>query len=146
MSFQIHVGVSAMLIKDNHVLLLLRSQSIYGGGLFALPAGHIDGNEPIRHALARELFEEIGITIAPDQTEFVHVSHVNRDGREYISFFFLVPAWQGEPVNKEPKKHESLMWFNLNQLPKNMLMSSAEGLKVYQEKRAFSELGWKHNP
>jgi len=138
----LYSGVGALLIQDNKILLLYRSPNIFGGGVYCLPGGHIDGNEPVTHALARELNEEIGITINPEDAQFVHVCHRKSDDREYIDFLFLVRDWQGKPINKEPEKHEKIEWFSLDQLPENLSFFAAGGLKAFHEKIYYSEHGW----
>lgn len=142
MSQKFYVGVGAILLKDNHILLVRRSPNIYGGGFYSLPGGHADGGEPVRCALARELLEELGIMVNPHDTDFVHVSHHKNDGREYVHFLFVVRSWQGEPVNIELDKHDEVAWFALDQLPSNLLFDVKGALKVYLEKIFFSELGW----
>jgi len=142
MSQKFYIGVGAILKKDNKVLLVRRSPNIYGGGLYSFPGGHVDGDEAVRHALARELNEELGITINPGEAEFVHVSHRKADGREYVHFLFVVHAWQGDIFNKEPDRHDEVAWFAMDQLPKSLTFDVAGGLQVYREKIYFSELGW----
>ena len=138
MSQKFYIGVGALLIKNNKILLLHRSANIHGGGFYCLPGGHLDGDEPVRQALARELDEEIGVAINPEDTEFLHVCHRKGDGREYVDFLFLVRDWQGEPVNKEPDKHDKVDWFSLDQLPDNLSFFAKSGLKVMKEKIYFS--------
>ena len=62
--------VLGMLIKDGKVLLLRRSHTGFGDGMYALPGGKIDDNESPVQAIVRELAEEIGIAISCENVEF----------------------------------------------------------------------------
>lgn len=135
------VGVNAIIMQDNRVLLLRRSGGGYGSGSYCLPGGHVDGNEAIVQALAREVCEEVGITVNPQDLEFAHVSHSRGSGREYVSFYFIVRSWQGELCNKEPDRHDEMAWFSLDALPENFLGKVAINA-WYKQKKTYSESGW----
>lgn len=57
--------VAAGVIKNdqNHVLVALRPQHLHQGGLWEFPGGKITATETVTQALARELQEELGITV-----------------------------------------------------------------------------------
>ncbi len=135
-----YIGVCGLLVQNNKVLLIHRSEAIYGGNSYSPPGGHVDGNEAMRTALARELHEELDITINPDAAEFFHVSHQKSQYREYISFFFVVRTWQGIIANKEPEKHTHFDWFDLHDIPENTLCR--EVFAMYLDKIYYSERGW----
>ncbi len=121
-NFSPKLAAGILLIKDNKVLLLKRSPQIYGGGLYGFPGGHVDGNETVRQALARETLEELGIIVSPEDLKFVHVVHRrNKNGSEYITFYFSATNWLGEPFNKEPDKHDLLEWFELDNIPAEVI-------------------------
>lgn len=106
------------------MLLLRRANTGYQDGKYGLIAGHIDGDEPGTVAMAREAKEEAGINIDPDKLRFVHVAHrLNRGqiGEERIDLFYELNEWQGDIVNAEPEKCDDLSWFDINNLPDNML-------------------------
>lgn len=119
--FSPSLAVGILLIKDNKVLLLKRSPKIHAGGFYSFPGGHVDGNETIREALARESFEELGIIISPEDLKFVHVVHRKNINSEYVTFYFSATNWIGVPVNKEPDKHEHMGWFEIDEIPENVI-------------------------
>ncbi|PLT32720.1 hypothetical protein CUU64_17575 [Bacillus sp. V5-8f] len=55
------IGVGALIIKDNKILLVRRSQNP-GRGLWTNPGGYIEQFERIEETIKREVFEETGIT------------------------------------------------------------------------------------
>lgn len=55
------IGVNIFVIKDEK-LLLGKRKNVYGDGSWALPGGHLEHGEEIKHAGKRELFEETNLT------------------------------------------------------------------------------------
>ena len=68
-------------------------------GLWEFPGGKIGDGERPGMALARELREELGIEVV-SACEFMHLEHRYPD-RHVAIRFFLVDAWQQEPVGLE---------------------------------------------
>ena len=71
--------------------------------------GKPDEGEPLLAALAREASEEAGIE--PLDLTALGCFH---DG-ERADAWYLVTAWKGEPVNREPVEHSELEWVALHQ-------------------------------
>ncbi len=141
MRFKSLLGVCGIIVQDNKILLLYRDEKIWAGGKWALPAGHIDGNEAASNALARELYEEIGVTVLSENLQFAHVAHCQGDGFEYVTFYFIVQQWSGSIVNNEPEKHTSVTWFDIDSLPENLLNKDII-LSIFKSKKRYSEVGW----
>jgi 8-oxo-dGTP diphosphatase len=115
--FKLIPAVYLVLRRDNEVLLLRRANTGYQDGKFGLVAGHLDGDELGTTAMVREAKEEAKL-------RFVHVAHRlsrNQVGQERIDLFYELREWQGQIINAEPQKCDDLSWFDMNDLPKNML-------------------------
>lgn len=119
-------AVGAILIRDNHILLLRRQNTGFFDGHWALPAGKLDKQETPRQALLRELQEETGIeaasnAIGGELIVFAKNLHhdLSFDGRFY--YFAQVVNWAGEPRNTEPNKASEMAWFPLTMLPLKMV-------------------------
>src|SRR5215469_2210269 len=107
--FKLPAAVFLYLVKDSSVLLLRRTNTGWHDGDYDLVAGHIDGDESLTTALARETKEEIGIDFDPATAEFKHLIHAKfEDGREYMNIIFAVSNWTGEPTIKESDKSNDL--------------------------------------
>jgi len=108
--------------KNGKYLFARRYNTGYQDGNYQTPAGHVDEGELPSEALIREAKEEIGITIAPENIELVHVfyrpKHDNTDNR--VDFFFRVSKWTGKVANMEPNKCDELTWFAPNEIPENI--------------------------
>jgi 8-oxo-dGTP diphosphatase len=137
------VGVGNMLIQDDKILLVLRDDSIRNGGMYGLIGGLIEAGESVRQGAIREIEEEIGVIVVPQDMELVHtMSSIESDEGEVVGHYFVVKKWQGVPFNKEPHKHLALEWFNLNQLPENIIFRNKQAIEMMQKGISYSEYGW----
>ena len=135
------VTVHMFFLREGKILLIRRFQTGYMDGHFSVPAGHLDGNEPVRLAAVREAHEEIGIHIDPVDIQFAGVFH-RSEGEERVDFFVHVHRWIGEPVNTEPEKCDELRWTDLNKLPENTIPYIRQAIENYQAGILFEEFGW----
>lgn len=58
-------GVIGVLFRDEACLMIRRAACVPKPGCWCFPGGHIDKGETGRIAVQRELFEELGIVVAP---------------------------------------------------------------------------------
>ncbi|WP_103529531.1 NUDIX domain-containing protein [Streptomyces sp. SM12] len=139
-------------VIDTHVFLregdkLLFSQrgGPYGHGRWHMPSGKLDQGEPISVGAARELLEETGVTVDPEDLRLVQVVHHKQsDEVDRIGFFFEATRWAGEPVNREPAKCMALEWYSVHELPDDIIEYPKEGLLGYLHgDKALTEHGWK---
>lgn len=133
--------VLALVINEKkQVLLSYRSLTQWFDNHYGLIGGKIEEKEFAKGALSRELFEEIGITVQSRDMDFVHVMHFMGETRACVAFFFLVRTWQGTIVNKEIKKCDHIKWFDLDQLPENMIPRHRIALNNIQKRIVYSEV------
>ena len=123
--------------KDNDLLLALRQNTGYCDGQYSLVSGHVEKGESVYDAAIRETKEEAGVEIETKNLELVHTMF--RIESEYIDFFFIAKAWQGDFVNTEPQKCAELKWFPINQLPANTIPFIKEAIGSYLNGTTFSE-------
>ena len=140
--FKLIAAVHLFLFKDDKILLLRRFNTGYEDGNYGVPAGHLDGNEPITVGMAREAREEAGITISPENLQVIHVVHCRFPGSERINFFLTTDVWQGELCIGEPDKSDQVGWFSLDKLPTNIILYVRFALDKYRSGIFFSEFGW----
>lgn len=131
-----------ILVRDENILLSRRFQTGYEDGKYSLPAGHMEEHETIREGTCREVQEEIGVILKPDNLDLVHVMH-RKDWDERIDFFFTTKKWNGEPKNMEPDRCDDLAWFPLDQLPANTVPYIRAAIENFQKKIWYAEFGWK---
>lgn len=90
-------------------------------GRYGPPGGKTyKGETPVQCA-RRETQEETGIEIQPD-TELIPIlegKQIFKRSRRLYTYHGFMVKWipkVGEPVNREPKKHEDWQWLSLNDL------------------------------
>ena len=102
--------------KEGKILFSQRKNTIFQEGKYQLPAGHMDGDESMAHAMARELKEEIDIDVKKEDLKVVHISHRISIGREYFDVYLEVLRFTGTPVINEPEKCGSLAYFDIENI------------------------------
>ncbi|MBI4433820.1 NUDIX domain-containing protein [Candidatus Uhrbacteria bacterium] len=141
--FTMIAAVYLLLLRQGSVLLLRRFQTGYADGWYSLVAGHVDGGEALRTAMAREAQEEAGITINPEALQHGVTMHRWCGDHERMDFYFTAAQWEGEVHNQEPQKCDDLSWFPLHQLPENTLPYIRVAIDAYQRGEQYGEFGWK---
>ncbi|MBB5836419.1 NUDIX domain-containing protein [Kribbella italica] len=119
--FQVVPAAYVVLRRGNEVLMLLRANTGYMDGYWAVPAGHVEQGESVLAAARREVLEEVGVEIDP--ADLVPLTAMHRTGGngewidERVDFFFTTTRWTGEPRSMEADKADGLAWYPLDQLP-----------------------------
>lgn len=145
--FKLIPEVFLILVKDSKVLLARRCNTGYEDGNYNMVAGHVDGRETMREAMAREAREEAGMTVKPE--DFKHVLTMHRwcaDGgwHERVGFYFTTETQQGEITNTEPEKCDDLSWFSFNKLPQNMTPHIRAAIEAHHKGETYTEFNWEN--
>lgn len=104
------VVACALVNEKNEVLLAQRPEGKRLAGKWEFPGGKVEKDETPEVALSRELYEELGIGVAPHNLEpFWFLSH---DYEAEFGFHLLMPVylcrvWDGEPKALE---HANVCW------------------------------------
>lgn len=138
------IDVHVLLIEHDRVLLTKRRDTNPAfDGKWHLPSGKLDAGESALDAAAREVAEEVGVLIDPESLRHVHTIHVNGSGPEpRLGLFFEATHWTGAPINREPRKCSGLAWFDLDELPDQLIEYPAAGIHAHQTGQPFSTWGW----
>ena len=139
--FRLVSAVHIFLIREGKVLLLRRFNTGYEDGNYSVVAGHLNGDEEVKAAAIREAREEVGIRIAPQDLRVVGVMH-RKSNDERIDFFLTATAWSGEVTNLEPDKCDRLAWFDVQDLPQNVIPYVRRALDNYRRGQWFDSFGW----
>jgi len=93
------------------VLLSLRKPEQHQGDRWEFPGGKLEPNESIKSALARELLEEVGITVLTSEPRtLIEHSYPEKTVRLH---FLDVLAFSGEPESCEGQK---IQWVSVSTL------------------------------
>jgi len=130
--FRVVPAAYVVLRRGDEVLMLLRANTGYMDGFWAVPAGHVERGESAVAAAVREAREEVGVEIDP--ADLYPVTAMHRTGGngdpidERIDFFFSTSKWTGEPRLMEPDKAAALEWCSLDKLPEPVVPHEARVL------------------
>ncbi len=137
-------AVYLVMERNEQALFMHRYQTGYQDGKYMLPGGGIERGEPPTEATVREAREELGIEIAPENLQLIHIMYraPHDETGERVDFFFRTQTWNGEPTIREPNKCDGLEWFPLNGIPNNVPPYVRGALKNAQEHIIYSEVDW----
>lgn len=107
------VAAAALVRSDGRLLLAQRPVGKSMAGLWEFPGGKVEAGETPQGALARELKEELGISVREtDMTAFSFASHA------YEKFFLLMPVfmvrtWEGDI---DAREGQQVAWVSAEEL------------------------------
>ncbi len=131
------IGINIIVLRDKKILLGKRKNIAFDGG-WGMPGGHLENNEKLEQAAARELFEETGLKC--DSFIFSNiVNQFNNEGGHYLQIAFVAQNLQGEPVLSEPDKCHGWEWFDLEDLPENLIEPHKSNIEGFLKNRNFIE-------
>lgn len=145
--YEIKCAVFLILTKiiagKQYILLQRRYNTGFADGKYDLAcSGHLEEGESIRIALIRETKEEIGITISEKNLKLINIMHADFKDTNYIMASFEGLDYDGQPKIMEPHKCDDLTWFEIDNLPNNIIESRLQIIKDYLNKNNYTEVGF----
>jgi len=131
--FYVILAVGAFILKDKKILIIKKSPlEKIDAGLWTIPGGKIEKNEPIIDGLKRELKEEVNLDILDFQW-------LGEDVFESNGFWFHAQHFLCHPKNDEvklEKKFTAFHWLSKDEIenfifPKNIKKRITEIFKKY---------------
>jgi 8-oxo-dGTP diphosphatase len=107
--------VGAVIQHDGKVLLLQRPEDDFMGGIFELPSGKVEPDEPLAAALIREVKEETGLDVTGVRDYLGSFDYISGSGKKSRQFNFAVDVSASEPV--ELQEHDAYTWTALTEEP-----------------------------
>jgi mutator protein MutT len=105
-----HEVVAALIIQAQKILLGQRSPArAYYPNVWDTFGGHVEPGEEPEQTLVRELEEELGIT----PTQWTYLETFQEPAEQLTLHLYLVKAWTGTPLNRQPEEHSAIRWFSL---------------------------------
>jgi ADP-ribose pyrophosphatase YjhB (NUDIX family) len=134
---QVRVGVSAIIIDDNKILLGHRSKNkkdtggIVGRDTWSLPGGKQEYDETIIECAIRETKEECNLDIV--DPKIIYASDDIAPDRHFVTITTIASNYSGVVKVMEPDKEDEWKWFDINNLPDNLYPPSKQGIVYYKE-------------
>jgi 8-oxo-dGTP diphosphatase len=109
--------VSVFIDHGGETLLLLRQDGKPQGNMWAMLGGKVDPGEELNEAIAREVFEEIGLSTSP--TDYTHFEsyYIRYPEYDFMYHVFHLPAGRhGLPQKEKPilqvnaAEHKDFKW------------------------------------
>ncbi len=135
------LAVCTILRRGNTVAFVLRENVTWMAGYYGLPGGKVEDNETYTNAAIRELAEEAGVVVRPENMRYVHTMHRYAEPN-WVDVFFEASTWEGEPYNAEPHMHKALEWLDMDNLPDNVIPAFKAALEAISRGELYSEYGW----
>lgn len=130
-----YVGVGAMIMRDNKILLGMRKGS-HGKDTYGWCGGHLEFAETIEECIRREVFEETGLYVRSQR--FLCVSNILSYGMHYVDIEFLVTVRPGEPCVLEPHKVVGWDCYDVDKLPAPLFEPAAKAIRSYRDGRFYN--------
>ncbi|MFT5577842.1 MAG: 8-oxo-dGTP diphosphatase [Paraglaciecola psychrophila] len=107
----IHVAVGVIIDSADNILIALRPAQLHQGGLWEFPGGKVEAGETVESALARELLEELAISVSSCQP-LIKIAH------DYVDKSVLLDVWWVRGFSGEPRGAEGqpIEWVGAEQL------------------------------
>ncbi len=132
--------VNVFIISGQKLLLGRRANTGWMDGSLCPPGGHIELGETPVLAMIREIKEELGVTVKPEDLEFACVVARNTPAGETVAYEFIIRDKDYAFKNAEPEKCSELIWVDLHAIPKDVIDHFAQviaqgiiGKKTYLE-------------
>lgn len=129
---KLYVGVKALIVKEGKVLLLREAKYDEGTneGKWDVPGGRIEPHETLAAALAREVFEESGLSIEAQEVLSVNETFPTIKGEEshIVRIHYLASYKSGEVVLSAD--HDQYEWVDESGLVGKECMSGVRELAL----------------
>ncbi len=120
--------VGAAILMDSHKRFLFaqRPAGKSWEGYLEFPGGKIHEGESPRVGLARELTEELGITVAPEDLKpLTFIEHTYQQEGNILMLAYRCHQWSGTPAGLEG---QPLMWLHLSELAGHKILPADDPL------------------
>ena len=99
-----------ILKKKEQILITKRPSHKLFGGFWEFPGGKLENTETFEEAMARELYEELGIRINIKNLKSLDILNHSYDKKNYVMMnLFCLNKWSGKIRNRDTKK---FVWVN----------------------------------
>lgn len=134
----VRVGIGVMIFNDKNQVLLGKRLAKLAKDTWCFPGGHLEFNETFKECAIRETKEECNLDVIPEK--IISITNDIAYDKHYITIGMLAKLTSGKPKVNEPDKCERWEWFDLDNLPKPMMISTEKMIIQYKEGKIDEKL------
>lgn len=109
-SSRVRRGAIGILSRGSEFLVIRRAVGLVKGGCWCFPGGHLERGETSRQAVARELAEELGISVQP----------IERLGSVRVDSAYVLAVWRvrhvGGEIRPDEKEIAEVRWVTAEEM------------------------------
>lgn len=135
------VAINLIVKKGDQVLLMHRFNTGWNDGNYALMGGHVEDAENPEDAVVREAREELGIVVDKKDIVYKRTTIVKPD---HVYLYYECEKFEGVPTIAEPDQCDDLRFFDISNLPTNLILADKEALESIYGKNpsGYGIVGW----
>lgn len=127
----VYLVLTRLTNQGKEILFQRRYNTGYMDGKYEIScSGHLEKGESLSMAMVREAKEELGIEIQEKDLQLVFVNHSYKE--DYMQIYFTTQKYKGSPQIIEKNKCDDLRWFNINNLPDNIMDRIEQAIKCME--------------
>jgi ADP-ribose pyrophosphatase YjhB (NUDIX family) len=127
------VGVAAIVMQDDKILLGCRDVAATYGGLWCIPCGYVEYDEDVYAAAKRELYEETGLVIEVDEV-FTVLSNFHNPQAHTVGIWFKTHIVAGQLQAGDDLA--AVDFFSLDNLPELAFPTDKQVITMLQLQQA----------
>lgn len=125
------IAVCRLLVGDKFLMLHRNDQKAHGDR-WSLPGGTLEAHEEPLTAMQRELFEETGLKIPPENLDFFKSTYVRFPNVDFVMHLFNHTQPNLPDITLSTKEHKDSVWVSLDEALKLPLIQDGDiTLKLY---------------
>ena len=118
-----YVGIHVFIRKGNEFLIIKRTDSkSYMPSKWDIPGGSMEVGEKIEDTAVREVFEETGLHVVPQEILYTYVNPVELPVRQTLQII-MGADYAGGEVKTNPKEHDAWKWVTIEEARKLPLIN-----------------------
>lgn len=128
------VGVGALIIENNKILLIYRKKEPEANH-WSIPGGKVDFLETIEAAIVREVYEETNLEIELESIICVTNHIFKNDEIHYVAPTFKAKVKAGKIKKDIDSAILDIGWFPIDDLPKPLTLTTLNALNAIKKER-----------
>lgn len=109
------MGIGVIVMKGEEILLVKRSNTVFGGGMWSAPVGLLRPDETFEECAVRELDQSVGIMIVDARFIAITDYTLNRGSQNrFVTIWMQSRHINGIPFARDKSWISEIKWFKLN--------------------------------